>query len=109
MESAALAVSARDRARLDEIGDVLLERLGAQLLAAVGHELAELAHAARVLEALAHGRRRDQHLDGRHAALLVLLGKELLQTIARSASRQSHPADLPLLPRQGREDPLDAW
>ena len=34
-------------------------------------------------------------------------GRSCCDMIARSASRQPHPADLALLARQGREDPLD--
>ena len=44
---------------------------------------------ARILEALADGGRRDQQLDGGDAALLVLLGEELLATRSREAIRDS--------------------
>ena len=103
---AAFALSVEIRPACDQVLEVLLVGLAAELLPAVGHVLQHVGGSRPALaDDVADGGRRHQDLDRRHPRLLVLLREQLLRDDGAQRLGEAHPADLALVARAGWRSP----
>src|SRR5689334_21673689 len=88
-----------DEAAFDELRQVLVEGLAAELFATVGHVSAQVARPGGILDRLAHAGCGDQDFDGSNPTLVISLGQELLRDDRAQGLGEAHAPDLALLAR----------